>query len=130
MNAGCRSVRVKSLLYGLATIGSLPDALGVYAMSNRLGDDDAYAVDLLLDQKRMLNNSDGGSGVYRAIGDSVAKRIGAVEFLLHTIGQMPAGDPPAGLAARTIERIRTRALGTPIEGEQPTPHLGQGPISA
>jgi hypothetical protein len=99
------------------------------ATNRKLGDDDALAVDLLLDRSCMVNNGNGGSGVFAApVGDSVARRLGAAESLLRLVAQMPMEDPPTDLLHRTLERIRQHGrLGAqPVEGASPQPNLGSG----
>jgi len=109
-------------------------------MTMKLGDDDARAVDLLLDRSNKVSdgNGNGGSSVYvTPVGDAVARRIGAVEAVLRLVAEMPVADPPADLAARTVERIRQRgdtagviAPSTGIQSPQQQPTLGQGPRHA
>jgi len=108
-------------------------------MTMKLGDDDARAVDLLLDRSNKVNdaNGNGGSSVYvTPVGDAVARRIGAVETVLRLVAEMPVADPPAGLAARTMERIHQRgetnviAPTTGVTTHPQQPIIGQGPRHA
>jgi hypothetical protein len=72
-------------------------------MEMKLSEDDALAVDLMLDRSSATG---GNSATFAApAGDSVVERIGAVETVMRLLAEMPAADPPADLAQRTIERI-------------------------
>jgi hypothetical protein len=80
----------------------------------RLSDEDARAVDLLLD-----THADGiGNGTGHGNGDGGGKqsfqtatsmnfteRLARVERLLNVVGQMPAAEPPASLVARTMQAV-------------------------
>jgi hypothetical protein len=63
------------------------------------------------------------------ISDAVVARVGAVESLLRLVAQMPAEDPPVGLAQRTLERIH-RAEHRAVAPAVQAPALGQGPQHA
>ena len=123
--------------YGLATIGLPPEQLGCM-MTMKLGDNDAQAVDLLLDRSSKFSGGNGGgSGVYaKPVGDAVARRIGAVESVLRLVAEMPAVEPPADLVAKTMDRIRQRgnvgiiAPAGVDTHEQQQPSIGQGPRHA
>lgn len=91
-------------------------------MNKRLGENDAQAVNLLLDHGNTATGSTDGSLVFApVVGDSVTKRIGAVETVLRLIAEMPAADPAPDLVKRTMERIRrTGAVGPrPFESARP-----------
>jgi hypothetical protein len=88
-------------------------------MNKQLGEDDALAVDLVLDRTNKVNTnaaaaSDGNGGdsavFFTPVGDSVALRIGAVEAVLRVLNEMPNEDPPDDLAQRTLGRILQRPL--------------------
>jgi len=99
-------------------------------MNKILTDDDGTAVDLLLDRTSM--NSDNAAGFLAPSGDAVIRRIGAVETVLRLFAETPAGDPPVGLAARTLEHIQRHAhksVSRPV-GEHAAPAIGQGPHHA
>jgi hypothetical protein len=109
-------------------------------MTKQLGDNDAQAVDLLLDRSNQVSdgNGNGGTGVYvTPVGDAVARRIGAVESVLRLLAEMPATDPPADLFEKTMDRIAQHpsqgvmAPGTAATHGQPQhPIIGQGPRHA
>jgi len=101
-------------------------------MTKQLGDNDAQAVDLLLDRSNQVSdgNGNGGTGVYvTPVGDAVARRIGAAESVLRLLAEMPAADPPADLAERTLLRISQRAAhGVMAPGADASQHQPQQPI--
>ena len=83
---------------------------GVHMQPMRLGERDGYAVDLLLDRTASI----GQTTMYAAPGnDGMDKRVRSVEAILGVLSQMPAEDPPADLAARTLQRIEQRAFQSP-----------------
>jgi len=101
-------------------------------MNKILGDNDALAVDLLMD-RTMSNN---GTGVVTSfvspVGDEVVRRVGAVESILRLVAEMPAGEVPAGLAQRTIDRVRhlrQHGVVAPRNAAEPMV-IGQGPQHA
>jgi hypothetical protein len=131
-----------------------PDLLGVFSMNfkKRLGENDAKAVDLLLDRTSSATNGSSsgaasppagnGNGLNvmstaevfaSPIDDEVIKRVGAVETVLRLLAEMPAPDPPSDLVQRTLDRIRVRTAAVPrTTSEQPGPHpiIGHGPPHA
>src|ERR1700733_517725 len=76
-------------------------------MGKRLGEDDAQAIDLLLDRSSTAANNSSSTFAAPA-GDAVVERIGAAETVLRLLSEMPAADPPANLTQKTNERIRQR----------------------
>lgn len=100
-----------------------PVLLGCFMMK-RLGDDDAMAVDLLLDYGNKPD--DGNSGYVLPVGDAVAKRIGAVETVLRLLAEMPAPDPSPDLVQRTLRRINSSSGATLPEAGQHLPALTEG----
>jgi hypothetical protein len=85
-------------------------------MSQRLGDEDRHAVDLLLDKTATV----GTTTMYAAPGnDGFEKRLNSVASILKLLGQMPAVDPPADLIARTMRRIEERAYQAPAAPVHP-----------
>lgn len=99
-------------------------------MNKKLGDNDAMAVDLLLDRSNMSTSSNTGNSFAAPVGDSVVRRIGATEAVFRLIAEMPASEPPAGLAKRTVERIYSHGISAPAPSEQARPDLGQNRPSA
>jgi hypothetical protein len=76
-------------------------------MGKRLSEDDAQAVDLLLDRSNTI--SDGAAGAFaRPLGDETVKRLGAAETIFRLLAETPAADPPADLVKKTMDRIRER----------------------
>jgi hypothetical protein len=81
----------------------------------RLSDEDARAVDLLLDAHATDGNGNGnghtdgdgngGHAFQTATSLNFTQRLARVERVLDTLAQMPASDPPANLAARTMQAI-------------------------
>jgi hypothetical protein len=100
---------------------------GVHMQPKRLGEADAYAVDLFLDKTATV----GQTMMYAAPGnDGMDKRVRAVESILGVLRQMPAEDPPADLAARTLQRIQQRAYQAPaVPGPHPAIHVNPRPHS-
>jgi hypothetical protein len=96
-------------------------------MLQRLGEDDALAIDPLLDRSMSSNANQAGTFV-SPVSDAVIARVGAAESILRLIAQMPASDPPAGLVQRTLDRIkqRTAPVNQPVDADRQQPDLGQG----
>jgi hypothetical protein len=90
-------------------------------MGKRLGDEDAQAIDLLLDRSNTVANNN-SSAFSTPAGDSVVERIGAAETVMRLLAEMPAADPPADLVRKTLDRIRLRGNVTPsaLEGDRPS----------
>ncbi|HEY7089578.1 MAG TPA: hypothetical protein VH518_15885 [Tepidisphaeraceae bacterium] len=102
-------------------------------MNKRLGDDDALAVDLVLDRTNMVSGNTSGSGdgnghgnggdtgvFFAPVGDAVAVRIGAVEAVLRVLNELPDENPPAGLAERTVGKILQHPLAAGPHAPPPT----------
>ena len=80
-------------------------------MTRKLNDADRAAVDMLFDRISTTNASNGKDGMITmssAVGDA---NLQAVEKVLDLLGNMPAPEPPADLATRTLQRV-ARATGT------------------
>jgi hypothetical protein len=80
----------------------------------RLTDEDARAVDLLLDAHGTDGNGNGhaagdgnggGHAFQTATSLNFTQRLARVEQVLDTLGQMPATEPPANLVTRTMQAI-------------------------
>jgi hypothetical protein len=69
-------------------------------MSKRLKSEDRQAIDLLLDEPSMHNGKS-----YFLPSSPVPKRVASVEKLLSLLQKLPAQDPPADLAKRTMQRV-------------------------
>ena len=90
---------------------------GVHMQELRLGEADSYAVDLILDRTA----SAGQAMMYAAPGnDGMDRRVRSVERILGVLKHMPAEDPPADLAARTLQRIEQRAFQAPAVPPSPS----------
>jgi len=77
-------------------------------MTRKLNDADRAAVDLLLDQ---ANAADAGEGVMAMTGSIEMARLASAEEILKVLEAMPAPEPSADLAVRTLQRI-ARTAGT------------------
>jgi hypothetical protein len=90
-------------------------------MTRKLTNADRAAVDLLFD--RINAATDGGDGVVAMTGAVSDGNIQAVEKVLNLLSQMPAPEPPADLATRTLNRLSraTGAMPTAIPGTFATP---------
>ncbi len=64
-----------------------------------LSEEDSRAVDLLLDRSVKAD------GTFAAPATNMSARVAAAEKILDLLARMPATEPPAGLAARTMQRI-------------------------
>ncbi len=71
-------------------------------MKKTLADTDGRAIDLLLDRATADNDTNAFTS---PVGDAVVNRIGAAEHILRLMALMPAEEPTAGLARRTLQRI-------------------------
>ena len=65
-----------------------------------LSADDLRAVDLLLDL-----GAANAHAVTRLAAPACQRRVAAATRLLSMLDRLPAGDPPAGLAARTMAKV-------------------------
>jgi hypothetical protein len=87
-------------------------------MNVRLRQDDAAAVDLLLDRAvSARGNGNGGNGdgamfVSTNHAGVATDRIAAVERVLHVLDAMPNGDPSPDLLQRTLQRVEAGSPGT------------------
>ena len=86
----------------------------------RLKAEDRHAVDLLLERPQ----GNGTPGLVemvfaRPVKGKFEDRLDAAEKVLDLIGQMPAGEPPADLISRTMQRIEEARLEPTAH---PTPH--------
>lgn len=74
-------------------------------MANRLGDDDRKAIDLIMDRANTVSEVG-----YAAPSPAVTQaRLRAVQRVLSLLEQMPAMDPPEGLADRTVNQVLQHA---------------------
>jgi hypothetical protein len=92
-------------------------------MTRKLNESDRAAVDLLFDRINAaavahMNRGNPGESVYAAPGAVSEQRLAAVEKMLSLLDEMPAIEPPADLASRTIARV-SRAAGSPIPSIAP-----------
>lgn len=73
-------------------------------MSMTLRSSDARAVDLILDRAAMAA---GTSGTMLFAGDPgvSSEQVAAAERVLKLLDAMPAGEPPADLLRRTLDRV-------------------------
>jgi hypothetical protein len=87
-------------------------------MTRKLNEADRAAVDMLFDRINAANNGgrsngngngNGGDG-YVTMTVAVAEdRLSAVQRILSTLEQMPAPEPSADLAVRTLQRVAREA---------------------
>lgn len=91
------------------------------AMSVRLRDADARAVDLLLDRAVSAHtNGDGQPVLFAASPGGVSnEQIAAVERVLKLLDVMPASDPAPDMLRRTVERIGAHG-DAPLGGHGPS----------
>ena len=81
-------------------------------MTRKLTNADRAAVDLLFDRIQSASgNGDGGDGVVAVAGAVPDANLKAVETVLSLLSEMPAPEPPADLATRTLNRL-AKATGT------------------
>ena len=93
-------------------------------MQQRLGDEDARAVDLLLDKTATA----GQTTMYAVPGnDGFDKRVNSVAGLLRLLDAMPAAEPPPDLMRRTLQRIEQRGWGA-AHGPHATPTSPSAPL--
>ena len=93
-------------------------------MNVRLRQDDAAAVDLLLDRAvSARGNGNGGNGdgngamfVSTNHAGVATDRLAAVERVLHVLDAMPNGDPSPDLLQRTLQRIDA-GVSSPMRGQ-------------
>jgi hypothetical protein len=104
-------------------------------MNVTLRNDDALAVDLLLDRSSVASggdgngNGNGGSGLFVSAADGVSpERVHAAERVLGLLALMPADEPAGDLLARTLSRLERHEavrVGRPVVDplvHSPHPH--------
>ena len=92
-------------------------------MNKRLGDDDASAVDLAFDKRSRATQKSGLAAIFAPpVNDNVAKRFTAVDAMLRLLTELPADEPPPGLAKRTCDKIFGRVPLQPQTGAGEQPH--------
>ena len=80
-------------------------------MTRKLNNADRDAVDLMFDRLSATRDNDG----FVATADGVDnRRIQSVEQILNVLEQMPAVDPPADLAVRTLQHIARSSGLSPV----------------
>ena len=93
-------------------------------MSVKLRNDDAQAVDLLLDRAAAAQGNGNGNhlaGFTTSHAGVSNERVAAVEQVLNVLNAMPATDPASDLLRRTLERV-DRRTDAPLRGTTST-HL-------
>ena len=95
-------------------------------MTRKLNEADRAAVDMLFDRINAAGNNgngngNGGDSSYVPMTVAVAEeRLSAVERILSTLNAMPAPEPSADLAVRTLQRV-SRAAGSIPNTMHPAP---------
>ena len=100
-------------------------------MTRKLNEADRAAVDMLFDRIHAAaangarsngnGNGNGGDGGYVTMTVAVAEeRLSAVQQILTTLSAMPAPEPSADLAVRTLQRV-AREAGAAMPGTMATP---------
>jgi len=85
-------------------------------MTRKLTDADREAVDLMFNRitSTAQDGNVGGDG-FVALADGVnGERLGSVEQILNLLEAMPAAEPPADLAVRTLQHIASRTGVSPM----------------
>jgi hypothetical protein len=102
-------------------------------MTRKLNESDRAAVDLIFDRMNAAattggrstgnghdGNGGGVDGVYAATGAVSEERLAAVQKVLSLLDEMPAIEPPADLAVRTLAGVnRTTGVSVPAIAPQP-----------
>ena len=91
-------------------------------MTRKLNEADRAAVDMLFDRINAASNGGNGNGdsVYAAAGAVSEERLAAVQKVLSLLDEVPAMEPPADLAVRTLQRV-ARDGGIPASMQTPAP---------
>jgi hypothetical protein len=101
-------------------------------MTRKLNEADRAAVDMLFDRINSATNGNGngssgnGGEAYVPMTVAVAEeRLSAVERILSTLDAMPAPEPSADLAVRTLQRVARAAGGIPasMQPSAPAPYI-------
>ena len=101
-------------------------------MTRKLNQADRAAVDLVFDRilsaadgRSSNGNGHGGEGVVVMTQPVSDQRLGAVQRILDLLQAMPAPEPPADLATRTLQRVARgdRAVMTPTAPSAPAPFI-------
>ncbi len=91
-------------------------------MTRKLTDADRAAVDLMFDRiNPAAGDTSGKDGIIAMANAVTDANINAVDKILKVLSAMPAAEPPADLATRTLQSL-ARATGMPMPsavGEQP-----------
>lgn len=82
-------------------------------MTRKLSDADRAAIDLVLDRLNTADGKSSGDTDY-AMTAPIAEegRLAAVQQIVKLLGAMPAHEPPADLAIRTLQKIARTAGST------------------
>ena len=90
-------------------------------MMIRLHDEDAAALDLLLDRTRAA----AGDGPRFAPATAGQERVRGVEKVLGLLHLLPGAEPPHDLVARTLRRVEQAADATMVNGMPLPQHVPQ-----
>ena len=94
-------------------------------MTRKLNEADRAAVDMLFDRINAASNGGNGNGGGNFAPMTVAvaeERLSAVERILSTLEQLPAPEPSADLAVRTLQRVaRDTGAALPAAMQAPAP---------
>ena len=82
-------------------------------MTRKLNDADRAAVDMLFDRISTSNASNGKDSMVAMTSAVSEANLHAVEKVLDLLSNMPAPEPPADLATRTLQRVARAAGGMP-----------------
>ena len=95
-------------------------------MTRKLNEADRAAIDMIFDRITTANgngNGNGGEGYVSVSGAVEESRLSAVERILSTLDAMPAPEPSADLAVRTLQRVARAAPAMPGAIPAPAPYI-------
>ena len=91
-------------------------------MTRKLNEADRAAVDMMFDRINATRaNGNGGEQVVAMAGAVAEERLSAVQRVLSALDAMPAPEPSADLAVRTLQRVAREAAGMPATMTTPAP---------
>jgi hypothetical protein len=81
---------------------------GIENMNVTLRNEDALAIDLLLNRSSAASMADGSGGFVQAVDGVGPERVRAAEKVLGLLRMMPADEPASDLLTKTMNRIEDR----------------------
>jgi hypothetical protein len=95
-------------------------------MKLHISDQDSRAMALLLDRSAIAAGKIAGKSIYAAADGQMRQSVATFAKVLVLLDNLPAEDPPRGLASRTLRRVE-QSSGRKVAEAQPA-HFNQPPV--